>query len=126
MAVIDQLNLVRTKLRVLGIPASTLAGLGDVSTGDLSNFLNGRKPCSNETAGRLYREMLRLEKLHDAVLPLRLRWSEVGYLQDILDKIDLGTLEIRITDNSTDEIHQAGLEALRNRPELVADEVERQ
>lgn len=94
LASFDIVNVLKYELRNRNIPASTLARIADISSGKLSNYLNGQTRCSNEHELRLRKAWARLKRLIEYAAPLPLNYTLADELQNCINLMESGELQI--------------------------------
>jgi hypothetical protein len=112
----EQLQSTYKNLRRIGIPMATWACISGIGSGDvLSLYLSGRRDCPRQRLEMLATGAAKLERLSQYLHPLRIRWAEAGYIQDLITRIyEDRSLEIRITDHSSGAV-RSGLDALSSK-----------
>jgi hypothetical protein len=107
-ATFDILNILRRELAELTpggrVPAGTVAALSDISSGKMSQYLNGTIKCPIEHEVRLRKTWTGLKRLIELCRPIPINYAKTGELKQSLIALENRELHILIFDDNSEPV----------------------
>ena len=119
-ATLDIMNILRRELAEFRVPAGTVASLADISSGKMSQYLNGSIRCPIEHEIRLRKTWTGLRRLIELCRPIPINYAKTGELKQSLIALENRELHILIFDDKSEPI----LDESRNSATEPATETE--